>query len=105
MFDTYLSIARDLLAYREFHGLILLLQAVLWLCLLAIVVVVLLHVLYLLGYQSPLYKKRSPRANWSRRFFGSSLLVGLLILLVLRGCEWVGENIVVDRTLQSVIHW
>lgn len=105
MFDTYWNLTKDLFSYQETHQLLSLLRAGLWVLLALISVMIMLHVVYMLGYQSPLYRHRSPRPNWNKHFFTASLAVSVVILMVLLGSGWLTENIPVDRTRQSVIHW
>lgn len=93
MLDLYKRLAEDLFAYKEFRALFSLFEAGLWLLVGLIVVVIVLHVLYMLGRQSPLYKKRNPRANWSKHFFRAAFLVIILLVALLAGVEWLQGNI------------
>lgn len=93
MLDTYLDIARNLFSYREFWGLMHLLQAVLWILILLVIAIVVMHFMYILGRDTPLYRKRTPKAKWNKQFFRGSALVLSLILTVLLGLEWAGKNI------------
>lgn len=96
MIDTHLPLLKDLFSYPEFRVLFGFLQALLWVLLLLIVVMVVLHVAYLLGYQSPLYRKRSPKLRWSRQFFAVSLLTSATILAVIVASNWLLDFAVID---------
>jgi hypothetical protein len=93
MLDIYLDIAENLLSYKEFWGLLHLLQALLWLLILLVIAVVVMHFMYILGRETPLYRKRTPKARWNKQFFRASGLVLALILGVLLGTEWITENV------------
>jgi ABC-type sugar transport system permease subunit len=102
MLDAYVSIARNLFSYQEFWALFKLFQASLWVLIIVIIVMVAMHVLYMLGYQTPLYKKRSPRARWSKKFYRASVAMSLLMLAILTGMEWLEKNIPRSETHMTI---
>ena len=102
MLDAFWRMTQNLFSYQEFRALVSLFQASLWVMILIILVFVVMHVLYMLGYQTPLYKKRSPRAHWNKRFFRSAFLMSLLILAVLTGAEWIEKNVPRTEKPQTV---
>ena len=93
MLDVYLDIAENLLSYREFWGLLQLLQAILWMLILLVIAIVVMHFMYILGRETPLYRKRTPKARWNKRFFRAAGLVLALIMAVLLSTEWIAENV------------
>lgn len=78
MIDVYRNGLSRLLEFREFMVLYTALRYGLLLLIVALLMVALLHILYVLGFNSPLYKRKSPARGWGKRF-----AVALLSLLVI----------------------
>jgi hypothetical protein len=92
MFSAYTQILRDLWQYHEFQILYLGLRYALLVIVLGLLIIMLLHVSYLLGFNSPLYSRRSPKQKWNKRFFPAMAIIIICIyaLYVLTG-SWIKD--------------
>lgn len=87
--NPFIQTAIDLLKQHEFHLVLSLFRDSLFLVIGILVVLVLLHVLYYLGQRSPIYRRKPPVANWSRRFFPALFGLVVALLLVIWGLNWL----------------
>lgn len=90
MFEVYVDGYRALRAYPEFVSLVTLVRYALLALIGLLIILTLLHGAYLLGYNSPLYRRRSPRPGWSRRLLP---ILGLFFALVI-GMYWGAGRLV-----------
>jgi hypothetical protein len=92
MLTIYSDGFRMLWEYREFQIVFEVFRNALLALIGVVTLLVLLHVLFLLGYNSWLYRRRSPRPGWTKRFFGAAV-----VLIVLSyGIYWLAGTWVTD---------
>ncbi|HAC56122.1 TPA: hypothetical protein DCF80_01350 [Candidatus Saccharibacteria bacterium] len=84
--ENYIEVFRDLWQYQEFRVLYHSLRYSLLVIAMLLIVFFLLHIIYMLGYNSPLYRGKSPRIGWSKRLIPSILILFSILL----GLFWVG---------------
>ena len=80
MFSIYRDGFEVLYKYQEFKVVFTGLRYSLLLIVALLLIVSLLHIAYLLGFNSPLYRRKSPARGWNRQFF-----VAILCLIALTG--------------------
>ncbi len=77
--ETARETLSELWRYQEFQVVWMLLSWLIMLIIVFIAMIVLLHIVYILGYNSPLYYKKSPNRGWSKRLLPTALLlIGVL---------------------------
>lgn len=85
MFDMYLDGLRALWRYPEFQTVLQACRYALLALAAAVLIIGLLHVLYMLGFNSPLYRRRSPRVGWSKRIVPAATI----LFLAFTGLFWL----------------
>lgn len=80
MLELYLEVLRDLLVYPEFRVALQGFRLTFLVVAASLIVLALLHTVYVLGYNSPLYRRKSPRPGWTKRFVPSLALLFLVML-------------------------
>lgn len=92
MFEIYTDGFRLLWEHHEFQVLIRLFRYGLLALAGLVVVVGLLHVLYMLGFNSPLYRRRSPRVGWSKKILPAlALLFAAFTGLFWLSGQWIAQ--------------
>lgn len=70
----------ELLSYEEVRVLLVILGYVAVVAAIVVVAVMVLHLVFIAGYPSPLYRQRSPGRGWTKRLLAVGTLVGASLL-------------------------
>ena len=90
MFEIYVDGFQALRAYPEFMSIFTLLRYMLLALTGGLVVLAVLHVMFMLGYNSPLYRRKSPRLGWSKK-----LLPALAVFFAVAvGLYWLSGRLI-----------
>ena len=90
MLDIYRDGFEMLWAYQEFRVLFQGMRYVVLVVIAVLLIVTALHLVYMTGRNSLLYRSRSPRPGWNRRFFvGTALLIAVLAGLYWLSGQWI----------------
>lgn len=83
--DIYFDGLQALWQYPEFQTVLQACRYVLLALAAGVLIIGLLHALYMLGFDSPLYRRRSPRVGWSKRI----LPAVTILFLAFTGLFWL----------------
>lgn len=78
--ETYLKILNDLLSYWQVRLAVVVLEYIMLLAATIIAAIIVLHMVFIAGYRSPLYRRRSPRPRWTGQLMaGGAVIIGVLL--------------------------